>query len=275
MNVDGPPYVLQKPQVSYGAPFQHTTPAVTYCGLSVHVAPAPVVEYISAVNAASAVEVESISPAPVVSCAAPVLVVEYICQLCVVCRGSTCGGVHLSCSSGKLRRASSCGIYFSSSCSVSHASSSREIHFSSSCSEHAPAPVEGDLSSAIASYAAPAQLQYVAPARWHSKCPPATSGRLCSARAVRSTSPQGGPVSYAPALKYTMAVTGVNMNRDGSQLSLLRSTVPPYKWSTSKLRGTGFSMTATGVIGSAPQGFAAPVQEGETQPSQPTLGIQA
>ena len=102
------------------------------------------------------------------------------------------------------------------------------------------------------SYAAPAPLQYVALVRHAApmiavtgivlnkmafQSTPATSGRLCRARAARSTSPQGGPVSYAPALENMM---GVNMNRDGIQMSILCSTMSLYNWSTSTLRGTGF-----------------------------------
>ena len=68
----------KKPQTSYAAPFQHATIAVTYCCPSVHVAPAPVVEYMTpatavsftfpapAVNAAPAPDVEYILPAPAV-----------------------------------------------------------------------------------------------------------------------------------------------------------------------------------------------------------------
>ena len=98
MILDKPSYELQQPKISYAAPFQHTSPAVTCRGPSVHVAPALVVKYMTsatavsnassapAVNAAPAPDVEFFLPAPAVNygCppptefAAPTPVGEYI-----------------------------------------------------------------------------------------------------------------------------------------------------------------------------------------------------
>ena len=59
--------MLQKPQISYAAPFQHAAAAVTYSGLSEHVAPAPVVENmipVTAVSCASPARAVNAAPAP-------------------------------------------------------------------------------------------------------------------------------------------------------------------------------------------------------------------
>ena len=82
MIFNGTPYVLQKPQISYAAPFQHAAIAVTYCGPSVHVAPAPVVEYMTPATAVSYA-----FPAPAVN-AAPATDVEYILSARAVMYGS-------------------------------------------------------------------------------------------------------------------------------------------------------------------------------------------
>ena len=68
---------------------------------------------------------------------------------CSVCRGNTCGSVHISCSSDKLRRANPC----------------RGIHLSALADYAAPVPEVEYISLAAVSYAAPAQLHYAAPVR--------------------------------------------------------------------------------------------------------------
>ena len=200
--------------------------------------PAPTDGYAAsapAVYAASADVEKYITPSPVMSYAAPAFVIDYIIPVPAVYAASARVVEYISPAPAISYIAPAPVVEYTSPVLADYAASARKVECFS------PAPT--------VSYAAAAPLQYAAPVRHAAPTMTVTridlnemgfhmyssDLRLAMPR-PRSTEHQSTrrTSEYAPALKHTMIVTGVNMNRDGIQMSILCSTMLPYSWNNNK-----------------------------------------